>query len=305
MTPFSRLLWREARQALPATAAFLVAILTWYAFLATRVGRWHDGLVIGMSQMPLWWLPPWAVWRTYQSLKNDLDSPHAYLLLSLPVRGWQLAGAKLLAVWIELGLYTAAAYAGLANTLLRTGIPGLPPRLSDAGTKAFVETLVGSAGMLFLLLVVFAVPAWLVLVQAAWAAGHAARRGRYLVTGLTFLVGSWLLLRIAIAGASLLAFLPPVPALPFPNFVGATGGAWAVERRWLALPPGPWLAVVTATWLGFFLTARGVERALDAEGARGPVVAVAAGAAVAAIDLYLNGVTILNALLKVLEGRPV
>lgn len=303
MTPFFRLLWREVRQGLPTTAASVVAILAWYTFLASRVGRWNEGLVLAMTQMPLWWLPLGALWRTYQSFKNDLDTARAYLLLSLPVYGWQLAGAKLLAVWLEAVLYVGATFGGIAAMVQGVGVPGLPPDMSAAVAAQFARTLVDAVGILLAILVAFAMPAWLVLVQAAWGAGRTVRRGRHVLMGLAFLAGGWLLVRAAVAGAAVLDLLPPVPTFPYPDVYRAPGGVWTVETRWLAMHPGPWLAVVLATAVGFFGTTREVERALDAEGARWPAVAgVAIVAAAAAVDLYLNGVGIFDALLQALAG---
>ena len=301
MAGYSRLLWREVRPALPVAIAYVAGILLWSAFLGTRVGRWPDGVVLAMAQTPLWTLPPWALWRMFHGLRNDLDTPHAYLLLSLPVPGWQLASAKVLVVWAELAMYAAAAAVGLASVFKAAGVPGLPPGLSAGQVQLFEQTLVYAMVLLLLLLLGFGAPAWLVLAQAAWSAGHAVRRARGLVMAMAFLAGLWLLLRAAIAGGAVLGALPGWALLPYPDVVRYPGGSWAVEPKWLAIHPGPLIGVAVAAVAGFFASARWIEHALDEDSPRGVLLAgVVAGFAVAVIDVYLHGAVLVDRLLEAL-----
>jgi len=167
----------------------------------------------------------------------------------------------------------------------------------------FARTLVEAVGILLAILLAFALPAWLVLVQAAWGAGRTVRRGRHVLMGLAFLAGGLAVgtRRCRWGGR---AGLPSHRAhLPLPRPLPGAGRSLDRRNPVAGHAPGPWLAVVLATVVGFFGTARAVERALDAEGARWPAVAgVAIVAAAAAVDLYLNGVGLFDALLQALVG---
>lgn len=275
MRAYRMLLWREARQAAPAEAAYLLGIAVWTAFLASRIGRWHDGAVIALAQVPFWTLPPWALWRAFHGLRQDYATPHAHLLLSLPVPGWQLASAKLLVIWAEVVVYGVAAGAALLALLRQLGLPGLPPGLHPTQLALVQGALFRSAAALVLLALLVGAPAWLAVAQAAWVVGRASPWAQGLVSGIAFFAGVWLLLRAGIAAPAVLGWLPHLPLLPYVDFAHLGGGQWAVEPRLLAIHPAPLVGAAAAALALFAGSARLLERQLDAgAGALGTALAV-------------------------------
>lgn len=259
---YVQLLWREVRQAAPAAAAFLLGIILWEAFLRSRVGVWGGPRsILPLALLPLGVLPLWALWRMVHGLRQDYATPHAHLLLSLPVPGWQLASAKLFVVWMELTLY--ALVIGAACVFLARGasfdeLSGLPPALMHATERALSRS-----GLSTVLIGFFSIPVLLTLVQLAWVVGRLFPRGRGLITILAFLSGGWLLLRAAALAPTVLGWLPHVPLFILPDITVHGQGVSSAVLVAVALHPAPFLGVGVAALACFAVTAWLLEHQLE------------------------------------------
>lgn len=258
MAGYIRLLWREARQATPTAAAFLLGIVFWAAFLASRVGRWPEAAILFLATLPLGVLPVWALWRVVHGMRQDYATPHAHLLLSLPVPGWQLASAKLLVAWAELAVYGAAVGAGLLLLARAAGLPSPPPTLSPDELRVVEQALLRTGVTLGLLAALLGAPAWLILTQSAWCVGRLFPRGQGLVSVLAFLSGGWLLLRAGTLAPAVLGWLPRVDLLWFPE-------VWDAEIRLaaVAVHPAPLVGVVGGALALFALGAWLLEHVVE------------------------------------------
>lgn len=259
---YGQLLWREVRQAAPAAAAVLLGIVLWDAFLRSRIGVWAGPRsILPFAALPLGVLPLWAVWRMVHGLRRDYATPHAHLLLSLPVPGWQLAGAKLLVVWMELTLYALAIVTGcvlLARGILFEDLSGLPPGLMEATVRALLRDGL-SAGLIAFL----AIPVFLALVQLAWVVGRLFPRGQGLVTVLAFLSGGWLLLRAATLAPAVLGWLPHWTLFIFPDITVYGDRPPSVMLAAVALHPAPFMGIAVAALACFAVTAWLLEHQLE------------------------------------------
>ena len=121
MRPFLQLTLKEARQALGTALVFTGILLAALLYLISRLGIWPTGLVALFISLLMGFVPFWALWRTYYSLRQEWTGDHMYLLLSLPVPGWYITGSKLIVALLEMLLYTALLSGAALVVFLRAG----------------------------------------------------------------------------------------------------------------------------------------------------------------------------------------
>lgn len=260
---FGQLLWKEVRQAAPAAAVFLLGIVLWDAFVKSRIGVWAGPRsILPLAALPLGVLPFWAVGRMAYRLRRDYATPHAHLLLSLPVPGWQLAGAKLLVLWLEVTLYALAIVVGCV--VVAQGIDfadlmaPLPPGLMEATVRALLRD-----GLIAGVIAFLAIPVLLTLVQLAWVVGRMFPRGHGLVTALAFLGGGWLLLRAGTLASVVLGWLPHWNLFIIPDITVHREGTASVVMAAVAVHPAPFLGIGLAALASFLMAAWLLEHQLE------------------------------------------
>lgn len=211
--PFAALVaceWRRGAGRL-AVAAALIALADGYFLVRYRVRPFHAGAAL---LLPLASLPVLAVVFGFEALRNEWKEQTHHLLLSLPVRGVTVVGAKALVLAAQL-LLLAALAAGVAWWHLgyRVVFPPLDPmRLADVAAHfpLWVKTLAAVSAFLPLLnLAVASLTAFLF--------GQALCRGRWLLAGLAMAGLAAVVLRLHVWEPvwALFSLLPDVELRPF------------------------------------------------------------------------------------------
>ncbi len=203
-----RNLWTLYRKELSGTKSdfLLIAalVLAWEVFLATRQGRWPAELVFGLSFLPLAIFPLWALIGGVQSLRREWNENTVYVLLSLPTRGWMIAGAKALALITELTLHTLLVPA-LALTLAGGGGSSVLPG-SEMGRAALLS--VTANGLVFYWVTLVLV---VVVGQFCYVASSTFDRFQWLAGAWILLVSVYVLTRGAQLASPAFSWIPDLP----------------------------------------------------------------------------------------------
>lgn len=99
--------WRLYKKEIEASRSFFLIstaiILIWQFFLASsRRGVWPVEAIFILAWFPFGFLPLWFMVDTFNSYRQEWNGNTIYLLLTLPVKGWEISGAKLLASFTKL-----------------------------------------------------------------------------------------------------------------------------------------------------------------------------------------------------------
>lgn len=251
MRPFLQLTLKEARQALGTALVFTGILLAALLYLISRLGIWPTGLVALFISLLMGFVPFWALWRTYYSLRQEWTGDHMYLLLSLPVPGWYITGSKLIVALLEMLLYTALL-SGAALVVFFAGGGDLYVPSSLISEPVFIATTLRVA--LLSLAVLFI---GMIVVQFSHLASRLVSRFRGPLMIALVLVSTWVVTRGAGLLAPILSWLPEVPvhSIEFhDDFV-------SVATVYLGVAPlaGALIVSLGLFWLGSYLLERDVE----------------------------------------------
>lgn len=202
---FRNLFRKEVKSLFPLFAVCGVAVTALQAIVKFRGGTWGDDAVLVASLfMPFLFASLVAVGAGFFQLSTEWRTNTIYLLLSLPMRGWKVLAAKLVAL-IALLVGTLAWMGGsFSLILLRSMWEAL---FGEQGTDGFSATLLNMAGnsvWIYLLAVTLLV----LLAQFAFLCGQLIARFRWVAVLAAFFAGLWLIFRAAPLLSALLAWLP-------------------------------------------------------------------------------------------------
>jgi hypothetical protein len=235
---------------------FGVITVVWDIFLFTRVGRWEEALPLGLSFIPLSFLPLWIVWDAIQSYRSEWNSGSIYLMLSLPTSGWKLALSKLVAAWISFTLLSVLALPGAWFILMReTGLAGEIMSVVQQVPRGYLLSAAFWLGLGY----------WLsglavaVMVQAAYVTSRLVRRGQFLVLLGALWASAYGLLRLGGLGHYLFAWVPDLQFKPLDIGLEQV----RVAEEVLALDSGILLGWVLGLGLLYILTARLLQQVVE------------------------------------------
>jgi len=211
---FGKLVLKEIKGSRLTAVIFAVLVVLWHFFLLTRTAVW-GAEVIPLAAMPFFLPPLWVFGTMLYMLHTEWNTHSIYLLLSLPVRGWYILGAKLVAALVDLLILGAVALAsfwltfGRALTvMLREFAAGIPyPWLISLALKIF---------LVYLLSVIVV----LVVGQFSYLSSRLVSRFSGVLMGAAFFVQLWLLVRL---GALLSPLFKWVPDLAFRDWTERGG----------------------------------------------------------------------------------
>ena len=250
-----QLLSKEVRSSKLVLLLSVSAIIALDVFLATRTAKWQEELVAGLAWMPLALLHFYALFSGTMSFSQEWRGNHMHLVLSLPVRGWQILSAKTLSTFCETVAITLVTMGGASllglgpvATLLRN--TGVAPNAVPAGL-AYKLVILATA------LLWFSVVAVIIAVQFSYIAGRMFQRSGGLVMVWTFLLSLWGLFRLMSVVTPALRWLPDLPFQVWSNVNGL------ISLRTVHLDSAPFM--VAALWMlalfaaGSWLLERHVE----------------------------------------------
>lgn len=247
---FWRLVQKEIRQAAPMAAIVAGVVIAWHLFLSTRFGKWPSEGIIGLSALPLGFIPLWILWRSFATMRQEWTGNHMYLLLSLPVPGWYLASAKVIIVVVEAAFYTVVVGSGMLILTLSSGL------LDGILAEAIVRPTWGPV-LVMVAISVLSPLSWIVVTQFSYVAGRLTSKLSGLVSVIVFVLSGWFIVRM---GTVLTPLLGWVPDLRLSADVLVDGVV--VKNGWqLDVTPaiGAALAIAGLFWLGGYLLERDVE----------------------------------------------
>ena len=99
---FAKLLRKELESYKVLVFFLAAAIILWGIFLVTRTSRWHPDAILGLSVLPITIVIFWSFLSAVLRLRQEWDGNHVHLILPLPVPGWYITGAKVLATLLEI-----------------------------------------------------------------------------------------------------------------------------------------------------------------------------------------------------------
>jgi len=197
---------RKDLQASLLPLAFLSGItLILMGFIRFKMARsgWPVEAALAALGIPLMFLPLWLLWQSFQTLRSEWREDTVYTLLVLPIPGWQVMLAKLLAICLE---YTAFLAVTAMGTLLifaplvqraMNSLPGVTWTLRNA----FLLCLVSLA--LLASMVIF--------VQLAFVVSKMVGRVQGLVAIWTLTLSGWLVEKLGVLLEPLFRWIPRLP----------------------------------------------------------------------------------------------
>lgn len=187
----------------------IAAIVAWDIFLASTLGRWREELVPALAWMPIGLLYFYALFSGITSFSREWRGNHMYLMLSLPLRGWEIFGAKVLSTMCEIVLITIVTAAGAS--LLGFGPTDLVFRESGGISSAVPASLVYRLLFQAVILLWLSMIAVTVIGQFSYISSRMFERFNGLVTAWVLLLSSWGLARFMSIVTPMLRWLPDIP----------------------------------------------------------------------------------------------
>ncbi|MBO8129742.1 MAG: hypothetical protein H0Z39_11205 [Peptococcaceae bacterium] len=189
-----------------------VVTVIWLAFLASRAAgwltgsAWSPGTVLGWSFMLLFAIGLFTLLLGFHVLSHEWNNDTVYWLLSLPVRGYVIAGAKFLTIVSWTAVTLLPAFLGINWMSLWLLDFYIPAEYFIAGYFLTTGVMVGVA----------------LVAMLAEAIGLTVRRMRWFVTAASFVGGLYLHAKLSRLLEPVFSFLPTIP--------GLTGVSWTSER---------------------------------------------------------------------------
>ncbi|MCM3747884.1 hypothetical protein M3223_11025 [Paenibacillus pasadenensis] len=202
---FGQLFKKEWKSIFPLYAVFCAVVTAYHLFTLYRGAGWEEDFIfVSTFIIPAVIVGLLTVGMGYYQLQTEWKTNSIYLLLSLPIRGWKIMSAKLLASLLPLLVSMSWITASFAVVVLRgrwdTMHDFFPPLLP------FLLNVALNSLWMYLFTVVFLA----VLLQFSFLCGQLAARFQRTFACLAFIGGLWLVIRISPPLSGLLAGIPGI-----------------------------------------------------------------------------------------------
>jgi len=225
-----------------------VIIMAFVRFRIETAG-WPMEISLVAISIPLVFLPLWLLWQSFQTLRSEWREDTVYTLLVLPVPGWQVMTAKLLAIWIE---YTVISAVTAVGTLVF-----FSPLVREA--MAFVPSVgwVIRNGILLYLASLLMLASVVIFVQLAFVVSKMVGRLQGLVALWTLILSSWFVEKLGVLLEPIFRWIPTVPLHRVFRLEEIREG---IVADWNLAPEiGSWLAILFVLALTSYLFEHYVE----------------------------------------------
>lgn len=245
MKAFLRLLRKDLEASKLPILINCVLLIGWLLLLRYRLAaKLPIEAVFALLVVPLTFLPLWFMWQSLRTLRSEWREDTIFSLLLLPVTGWQLISAKLVALVIE-ATVIVITYSGGILILFQNTIRSL---LSDILTGISL-TLLLKNGLLVYLGAVALFTSFLIFVQLAFIVAKLIGRFHGLVMIWVFILTTWLVDRMGYILQPVFAWIPDIP---LDKLFGMNelltvikGENPAIVWQWnISAEVGAWLAVI-------------------------------------------------------------
>lgn len=192
---FFKLYSKEMRELRPEILVVIIATLVLDLFFYVKA-RQLPAMIIVPSMMMLGLVAFLPFISSFKLLGREWNSNTIYLLLSLPVKGGNVLGSKLLALLTQYLIGTVVVTAGgVILTFLLFPEPGLVETLRQAqaaGIDISIQTLISSGGLFYLMSLVGM--AYIIAISFfSQLLGKLVTRFSGLVTAIVFIATFWLM----------------------------------------------------------------------------------------------------------------
>ncbi len=189
---------KEIRSSLPSALVFLVVIFGCQIYVHGKQDNWDAlGVLLPAVIVPMLLLPIWAMIVMYRLFSMEWRSNAIYLLLPLPIRGWQFITAKLVGM-LSGWLLVVVAGGISALFLVRETIDRITASINSLSMIVVFSLL----GLLVLTLLLS------IIVVFAYLSSRLVRRFRFACYFLLLILTLWGLLELSTAIASATQWLP-------------------------------------------------------------------------------------------------
>lgn len=97
----------------------IAVLAAFYIFLLTRVAAWPEGAPTAVSLIPVFGFALAAVVGSFTAMGDEYKHGTIYTLMSLPVSGYMVIGAKFLLVFVKFVIYNLLMLSGFLTVLNR------------------------------------------------------------------------------------------------------------------------------------------------------------------------------------------
>ncbi len=227
----------------------ITIIIMFFVRFRIATAGWPIETSLAAISFPLVFLPLWLLWQSFQTLRSEWREDTVYTLLVLPVPGWQVMAAKLLAIWIE---YTVLLGVTIVGTLVF-----FPPIVQEAMNFLPGVAWVVRTGVLVYLISLMMLASVIIFVQLAFVVSKMVGRLQGLVALWTLMLSSWLVEKL---GALLEPIFRWVPTLPLHKMFRLEEIRQGIVADWDVAPEiGTWLGVIAILILTSYLFEHYVE----------------------------------------------
>lgn len=251
MKRFLRLLQKDLQASLLPMgflSGITIIIMFFIRFRIATAGWPMEASLVAIA-IPLVFLPLWLLWQSFQTLRSEWREDTVYTLLVLPVSGWKVMIAKLLAIWIE---YTALLAVTIVGALVF-----FAPLVREAMEFLPGAFWVTRNGILLYLASLAMLTSVVVFVQLAFVVSKMVGRMQGLVAIWTLILSSWLVGKL---GALLEPIFRWIPELSLQRILRLDELRPGIIVEWNLAPQiGIWLGVLAILVLTSYLFEHYVE----------------------------------------------
>lgn len=180
-------------------SGLIILLMLFFRYKVTQ--GWAPESVIASIAIPLMFLPLWLVWQSFQTLRSEWKEDTVYTLLVLPVPGWHITLAKILALVVEYTVLLVVIVGGsrlILGTVLAQMTPTAP--LSWIIRNGFLAYLV-SVGVL-IGVAIFA--------QLAFVVSKMVGRFQGFVALWVLVLASWFVRQLGMILEPFVSWIPPI-----------------------------------------------------------------------------------------------
>ncbi len=211
--------WYLYKKELKESATFLVIFcilsLGWLFFLGAQKDNWHIELVFGLSFIPLGLLPLYVIAKGFLSFRGEWKDDTIYAIKALPVPGWYFVVSKFLATMTSFTLLTLVILGGIYLLSIKyiNILFSAIPRVGGIGW--FWKDLIFAYLVIWLVIGLH-----YIISQFSYLVSHLFSKFTELITGVTFLLSYWFMLRVAGLTIILFKWLPDVSVTAWNYYAG-------------------------------------------------------------------------------------
>ncbi len=259
MKMFFSLYGKELKGMRSVFLIMMIAILGVDGFLLTKTNTWGYSLVFYLRFICAFFIILWSLLRAYLLIRSEWKEQTMTFIKSLPVTGWHIIGAKMLATFTEWAALTTIAMT--ITGLYYAAAPLLGEEYLEIGELFTILPLPNTILLVFIMVIIvlFILAIGGMTVQLGYLLGEAVGRLKGLVQTVAPLLLVIVLIRVSENLESLLSFMPhfSVETLSFVKVANLTGGGMEV-------PISMFVIMMIITVPMFFLTGWLLESKVDA-----------------------------------------